>query len=158
MFFFLTCVSISSMSVDVSRIRQRVIIIRRVLLLAMLSLTTKSISWPLCGILPGILFGILLSSVMLRSTASIWSVRKPLTFSGMLFFGISEEFSFRSSFTFSVPTKMVWALHFVFFFKIVYLLNEGHLTDLSEAFNCISHDLLIARLNAYGFDQNALNS
>ena len=31
------------------------------------------------------------------------------------------------------------------------------LTDLSKAIGCISHDLFIAKLNAYGFDQNALN-
>ena len=31
------------------------------------------------------------------------------------------------------------------------------MTDPPKAFDCISHDLLTAKLNAYGFDQNALN-
>ena len=31
------------------------------------------------------------------------------------------------------------------------------LTDLSKAFNCLNHELLIAKLEAYGFENNALN-
>ena len=62
----------------------------------MLSLTTESIRWLLSGILSGILFEILLLSpvMVFQSTASIWSIGKSLTFSGILLFGMSEAFSY----------------------------------------------------------------
>ena len=61
----------------------------------MLSLTTESIRWLLSGILSGIMFEILLlSPVVFQSTASIWSIGKSLTFSGILLFGMSEAFSY----------------------------------------------------------------
>ena len=31
------------------------------------------------------------------------------------------------------------------------------LTDLSKAFDCLPHDIIIANLNTYGFDMKALN-
>ena len=34
---------------------------------------------------------------------------------------------------------------------------EALLTDLSKVFDCLAHDIIIAKLNAYGFDMKALN-
>ena len=83
-----------------------------VLFFEMLSFTAKSIRWLLCRILSGIIFEILLlSSLMVfQSTASIWSIGMSMTFSGVLFFGMSEAFSSMSSFAFVVPAKMICAL------------------------------------------------
>ena len=36
------------------------------------------------------------------------------------------------------------------------LLAGAILTNLSKAFDCLKHDLLIAKLNAYGFDNSSL--
>ena len=101
-----------------------------VLFFEMLSFTAKSSRWLLCRILSGIIFEILLlSSLMVfQSTASIWSIGMSMTFSGVLFFGMSEAFSSMSSFTFGVPAKMICAL-------TVYSKFEKKKTFLDGAFS-----------------------
>ena len=92
-----------------SHIRQRIIMIRTGVVVR--DVITNSIRWLLFRILSGILFEILLllSVMVFRSTASIWSIGKSLTFSGVLLFGMYEEFSFMFSSAFGVPAKMVCA-------------------------------------------------
>ena len=46
--------------------------------------------------------------------------------------------------------------------KLKMALDRGHctgilLTNLSKAFDCVSHELLISKLNACGFSKNSLN-
>ena len=53
---------------------------------------------------------------------------------------ISDQFSFKLCLLISFGKKVAVAI----------------LTDLSKAFDCLSHDLLIAKLEAYGFDKSAL--
>ena len=36
------------------------------------------------------------------------------------------------------------------------MLSAGILTDLSKAFDCLNHELLIAKLHAHNFDDNSL--
>ena len=104
MFIFLTCASMSSISMEVVLDSALLLLLELVLLFVMYSLAIKSISWLLSERLSGILFGLLLflSMIMFRSAASIWSVEKLLTCFGLSFFVISKVYSFRSSFTFIV--------------------------------------------------------
>ena len=104
MFTFLTCASMSSISMEVVLDSALLLLLELVLLFAMYSLAIKSISWLLSGRLSGILFGLLLFFVYDNVPIScIYMVsRKVITCFGLLFFGISKVYSFRSSSTFIV--------------------------------------------------------
>ena len=113
MFIFLTCVNMLYISMEVM-LDNASLLLELVSLFAMLSLTTRSICWLLSGILSGKLCEILLFLSDCVSANYIDLVSRSI--------GMSGAFSFRSSFTFSIPVKMVCVL-FLLNLKQIFLDN-----------------------------------
>ena len=41
-------------------------------------------------------------------------------------------------------------------YQVLWMIQQLSVTIISESFNCLSHELLIAKLHTYGFDKRSL--